>query len=40
MRKLDLDTLKTVSGGTNKGHGYDKGHGHDKGGKGKGKDKS
>ncbi len=36
MRKLDLDTLKTVSGGT-KNYGHDKGH--DKG-HGKGKDKS
>jgi hypothetical protein len=38
MKKLDLSTLSTVSGGTDKGHGhdkgYDKGHGH------KGKDKS
>lgn len=36
MKKLDLSTLSTVSGGTDKGYdkGHDKGHGH------KGKDKS
>ncbi|GAB6843146.1 hypothetical protein HNR00_002653 [Methylorubrum rhodinum] len=42
MKKLDLSTLSTVSGGTDKGHGHDKGYdkGHDKGHGHKGKDKS